>query len=142
MRGCLAFMDYEALLERGKEQLPDEVVEGGRFEIPKVRGHLQGSKTVVNNWMEIAKVLDRPPQHLLKYVQKALATPGEIIKQSVLFGSKVSSSKLNEKIEQYADELVFCKECGKPETKINKDDGVLYMTCEACGAKYPAKARI
>jgi translation initiation factor 2 subunit 2 len=135
-------MDYEAMLKRGKDQLPEELSQSARFTIPKVRGHIQGVKTVVNNWMEIAKALDRPPQHLLKYVQKALATPGEIIKQSVLFGSKISAAKINEKIEQYADELVFCKECGKPETQIEKDGGTIQLTCQACGAKYPARTRI
>lgn len=135
-------MDYEAMLRRGKDQLPEELSQAARFTIPKVRGHLQGTKTIVNNWMEIAKALDRPPAHLLKYVQKVLATPGEIIKQSVVFGSKISAVKINEKIEQYADELVFCKECGKPETKITKDGGVLLLSCQSCGAKYPARTRV
>lgn len=135
-------MDYEAMLKRGKDELPEELTQSSRFTIPKVRGHLQGNKTVINNWQEIAKTLDRPAQHLLKYVQKELATPGEVIKQSVVFGSKIPASKINEKIEQYADELVFCKECGKPETKISKDGGIIYLSCQACGAKYPAKTRI
>ena len=135
-------MDYESLLSRGKEQLPEETSSDERFVIPKARGHIQGTKTVINNWMEIAKVLDRPPKHLLKYVQKELATPGEIIKQSVVFGTKLSASKVNEKVEQYADELVFCKECGKPETKLVKEGGIVKLHCQACGARYPAKIRV
>lgn len=130
------------MLKRGKKQLPEELTTSERFVIPKVRGHIEGNKTIINNWMEIAKTLDRPAQHLLKYVQKELATPGEIIKQAVVFGSKINAGKINEKIEQYTDELVFCKECGKPETKLNKDSGILIMQCQACGAKYPAKSRI
>jgi hypothetical protein len=57
---------------------------------------------------------------MLKYVQKELATPGEIVKQSVIFGSKIPASKINEKIQQYADDFVFCKACGKPENKTVK----------------------
>lgn len=135
-------MNYEELLKKAKEELPDQVESGERFSIPKVKGHVQGSKTIVNNWFEIAKTLDRPAPHLLKYVLRALATPGEIIKQSVLFGSKVSASKINEKIEQYADDYVFCKECGKPETKLSKENGVVKLTCQACGAHYPIKSKI
>lgn len=135
-------MDYAEMLKRAKEQLPEEMTSTERFEIPAVRGHLQGAKTIINNFFEIAKVLDRPPQHLLKYITKELAAPGEIIKQSVVFTGKISAKKINEKIQQYADELVFCKECGKPETKLNKDAGVVMLTCQACGAKYPPKTRV
>lgn len=130
------------MLRKAKEQLPDEIESTERFVIPKVRGHIQGSQTVINNWFEVAKALDRKPEHLLKYVQKELATPGEIIKQSVLFGSKLSASRINEKIVQYADDFVFCKTCGKPETKLSKEGGVIIMTCQACGARTPVKSRI
>jgi len=135
-------MDYEKLLNRAKKQLPEDVTSTERFVIPMVKGHLQGVKTIINNWFEIAKALDRKPEHLLKYVQKELATPGEIIKQSVIFGSKLSASKLNEKITQYADEFVFCSACGKPETKLSKEAGVIIMTCQACGARTTVKSRI
>jgi translation initiation factor 2 subunit 2 len=135
-------MDYESLLDRAKSQLPEEGTSTERFNIPKVKGHLQGAKTVINNWFEIAKTLDRKPEHLLKYVQKELATPGEIIKQSVIFGSKLSATKVNEKIARYADEFVFCPACGKPETKLSKEAGVVIMTCQACGARNTVKSRI
>lgn len=135
-------MDYEEMLDRAKGQLPDDVQSTERFVIPKVRGHLQGAKTVVNNWFEIAKTLDRKPEHLLKYVQKELATPGEIIKQSVVFGTKLNAAKINEKITQYIDEFVFCPACGKPETKLTKEASVIIMTCQACGARNTVKSRI
>lgn len=135
-------MNYEALLDRAKEQLPEDVESTERFVIPKVKGHIQGVKTVINNWFEIAKTLDRKPPHILKYVQKGLATPGEIVKQSVIFGSKIPASKINEKIKQYADDFVFCKACGKPETKLSKEAGVIIMTCQACGAKNTVRSKI
>lgn len=130
------------MLDRAKEILPDETAESSRFEIPKVKGHLEGSRTVVNNWAQIAGMLARKPEHMLKYVQKELATPGEIIKDSVVFGSKLPAGKLNEKISQYADEFVFCKTCGKPETKLTKEGGVYFINCQACGAKNSVQSRI
>lgn len=135
-------MEYEDLLKRAKEQLPDDITEASRFTIPKVRGHLQGNKTIINNWFEIAKTFDRRPEHLLKFVQKELATPGEIIKQSVIFGSKIPAGKINEKIVEYADIYVFCKTCGKPETKLSKEGTAIIMTCQACGARNAVKSRI
>ena len=135
-------MEYEEMLDRAKDILPDETEETSRFEIPKARGHLEGAKTIVNNWQQITSTLQRKPEHLLKYVQKELATPGEIIKDSVVFGSKLPASRLNEKIQQYAEEFVFCPTCGKPDTKLSKEDGVFFLTCQACGSKNSIRSRI
>jgi translation initiation factor 2 subunit 2 len=133
---------YEAMLDRAKEILPDESEETSRFTIPNVKGHIEGAKTIINNWIPIADTLRRKPEHLLKYVLKELATPGELIKGSVIFGSKIPASKINEKVKQYADEYVFCKTCGKPDTKLSKDVNVYFIQCQACGAKNPVKSRM
>lgn len=133
---------YEEMLARAKEILPDEAEETSRFTIPNVKGHIEGSKTIINNWTQIADTLRRKPEHLLKYVQKEMATPGEIIKVSVVFGSKIPAGKINEKIKQYADEFVFCKTCGKPDTKLTKEANVYFLICQACGAKNSVQSRI
>ena len=135
-------MNYEEMLDRAKEILPDETEETSRFEVPKVRGHLEGNKTVINNWHQVAANLGRKPEHLLKYVQKEMATPGEIIKDSVVFGAKLSAGKMNEKVEQYANEFVLCPTCGKPETKLSREAGVYFMKCQACGQKNSIRSRI
>jgi translation initiation factor 2 subunit 2 len=133
---------YEEMLARAKEVLPDEAEETSRFTIPNVKGHLEGSKTIINNWTQIADVLRRKPEHMLKYVQKEMATPGEIIKVSVVFGSKLSASKINDKIKQYADEFVYCKTCGKPDTKLTREATIYFVICQACGAKNSIQSRI
>ena len=133
---------YEEMLSRAKDILPDEAEETSRFNIPNAKGHIEGAKTIINNWAQIAEVLRRKPEHMLKYVQKELATPGEIIKVSCVFGSKLPAAKINEKIKQYADEFVFCKTCGKPDTKLTKEGTVYFIQCQACGAKNSVQSRI
>ncbi|MBI3033975.1 translation initiation factor IF-2 subunit beta [Candidatus Woesearchaeota archaeon] len=135
-------MDYEQLLERGRQKLPEKVLETSRFEVPKVLGHIQGNRTVISNFHQIADILRRNPEHLLKYVLKELATPGELKKSAVLIGTKISASRINEKVQQYAKEFVLCYECRKPDTKLVKDDKFMFLKCAACGASHPVKARI
>lgn len=135
-------MNYEDMLKKGKEELPDVTSEKERFNIPNVRGHVEGNKTIVNNFTEITKVLRRNTEHVLKYVLKELATPGEMRKNAVIFGSKISASKVNEKIVQYADKFVVCKECGKPDTKLTKEGEIYFLKCQACGAKYSFYSKI
>lgn len=135
-------MDYASMLNKAKEELPEDVKCSARFEIPKVKGHIQGNKTIVNNFMQIVDMIHRDAQHLLKYLLKELATPGEISKNTLILGSKISASKINEKIEKYVSEFVLCKECCKPDTKIIKEGEFSFLKCMACGAKHPVKNKI
>jgi len=36
---------------------------------------------------------------------------------------------------------VICSECGKPDTRLVKDDRVLMLRCDACGGHRPVKKR-
>jgi translation initiation factor 2 subunit 2 len=134
--------DYETLLNSAYEKMPEVVVQKERFEVPKVRGHLQGNRTILTNFTDIAKRFNRPPEHMLKFILKELATPGEIKKAFVIFGTKIPASRINEKIEQYAEMYVICKDCGKPDTKLSKEGDILFMKCMACGSRHVVKTRI
>ncbi len=133
---------YESLLKRGKKALPETKQSSERFVIPKVRGHIQGNKTILSNFIQIAQHLGRKPAHMLKYVLKELATPGDIKKQFVLLGTKIPASRVNEKIQKYADAFVVCRECGRPDTKMTKEGNIYFIKCQACGAKYSVYSKI
>ncbi|MBI4981424.1 hypothetical protein HZC30_07790 [Candidatus Woesearchaeota archaeon] len=75
----------------------------------------------------------------MKYLLRELATPGKFVGERTIFGTKVPASSINKKIRQYASELVYCSECGKPETKLVEEKEVIYLRCLACGAKKPVK---
>ena len=135
--------EYKKLLEGVRKELPKHIFEKERFGIPKVRGHIQGNRTVISNFLQIANMLGRKPESMLKFVLRELATPGEIKKSgSVIIGSKVPASRINEKITQYANSYVFCYECGKPDTKIEKEGNFSFMKCTACGARHSIKSKV
>jgi translation initiation factor 2 subunit 2 len=130
-------MDYNTLLSRGRKNLPESVLATERFAIPNIRGHVQGNRTVLSNFFQILGLLGREEEHFLKYILKELATPGEIKGTQVILGRKVSASAINQKIQEFAQKYVVCKECGKPETALSKQDRITYIKCNACGARYP-----
>jgi len=138
----MQYMDYEKMLDKAIEEMPESAFEKHRFEIPKVRGHLQGNKTVISNFLQIANHLRRTAEHMLKFILKELAAPGTIKNQNLIIGAKVPASKINEKIRKYAVEYVLCSECGKPDTKIESEGPVKFMKCQACGAKHQVKSNI
>ena len=131
------------LLENARKDLPEHVFQKERFEIPKVKGHIQGNRTVIGNFLQIASFLGRDPENMLKFVLRELATPGEIKKSgSIIIGSKVPASRINDSIKRYANSYVFCYECGKPDTKIEKEGNFTYIKCTACGARHVIKSKV
>ncbi len=135
-------MNYEELLAKAHDELPQHADNGKRFEIPKIKGHLQGNKTVISNLSQIATVLNRKIELLVKYIEKQLATKAIIEGSFVIFNTKLSATKINERIQQFADQFVICKECGKPDTKLSKDSGIYFIRCSACGAKYSINSKL
>lgn len=130
---------YEELLRKGLKQLPEVVVETSRFGVPKVKGHLQGNKTIISNINEIVETLRRPIAHLVKFLLKELAAPGEIKGNFLVLGAKVSASRINDKINEYVDKYVTCPVCKKPDTKLKKEGDFMFIVCQACGAKKTIK---
>ncbi|MBW2963515.1 translation initiation factor IF-2 subunit beta, partial [Candidatus Woesearchaeota archaeon] len=102
--------DYQKLLKKAQEELPETSVSSERFQIEKIKGHLEGNKTILVNLKQIAKTFSREPEHLLKYLLRELATPGKFVGDRVIFGTKVPASFINKKIKQYASEFVLCHE--------------------------------
>jgi len=135
-------MDYEEMLDNGREKLPEDILKTERFEIPKVLGHLQGNKTVISNFHQIAATLRRPVNHLLKYILKELATPANLTDKALIMGRKVPASMINDKIRQYADYFVACKECKKFDTKMEKEGDITFIKCSVCGAKHTVNSRM
>lgn len=133
---------YEQLVEKAYKILPETAVKEERFVVPKVKGHIQGNSTVLSNFIQIADTIGRKPQHLLKYILKELATPGELRKNGVIIGTKMSATRVNEKIEKYVEEFVLCRECHKPDTKLVKEGNFVFMKCMACGARHSVNAKI
>ena len=134
-------MEYEELLEIAyKKVKPIQASE--RFEIPQAEGMIEGNKTIITNFLQIASSLRRKPEHLLKFLQRELASPGTIEGDRLVLIKKVPSAKINEKIKAYAEEFVLCRECKKPDTELIKQEEFMFVHCMACGAKHSVRAKI
>src|SRR3989338_3330061 len=126
---------YESLLDEAYQKVKQIEGTGERFEIPKIEGHIEGKKTVLTNFLQITSHLRRPAEHFQKFLLRELATQGQMEGDRLVLNNKVPSTKINQKIEDYANEFVICKECGKPDTEIVKEDRFAFLKCLACGAK-------
>jgi translation initiation factor 2 subunit 2 len=134
--------DYEKLLDQAYENVKQVSTSSDRFEIPKIEGRFEGRKTILTNFSQIASHLRRNPEHFQKFILKELAASGHREGDRLILNMKVPSAKINTKIEQYAKEFVLCKECGKPDTQLLKEDRITVLHCLACGAKHPVRSKI
>lgn len=133
---------YEKLLEEAYKKVKPITSNGERFEIPLVEGLIEGNKTIITNFKEICDNLRRKPEHLAKFLQRELATPAQIDNDRLVMQRKIQSSRINDKILEYVQEFVLCRECKKPDTELVKQGEFMFVHCLACGAKHSARAKI
>jgi len=134
--------DYETLLDQAYSKIKQVDPSGERFEIPQIKGHFQGKKTILVNFFQISAHIRRSPEHFQKFLLKELATSGHKEGDKLVLNNRIPSAKINQKIEQYTKEFVLCKECGKPDTELKKQDRLMFIHCLACGAKHSVRGQI
>ncbi len=132
-------MEYTELLKRARKDLPKEVFEKSRFEIPKFESFVQGVKTIIKNFTEVARTLHRDPNHLAKFLFIEAGTAGEIKGHRLILKGKKNQDFLNSKLNDYVNEFVLCKQCKKPDTELRSEGGIDRIKCKACGAKYTVR---
>jgi translation initiation factor 2 subunit 2 len=133
--------DYEALLDRAISNLPDMETTDARFVIPEPKILVEGKTTILDNFNNIADVLNREPDHLMKYLTREMGTAGKIDGLRAVFQGRFSKEQIKSNIEAYVEEFVMCSECGRPDTQLTKMDRIMVLRCAACGAHRPVKKR-
>ena len=132
-------MNYEDLLRRAQKSVSQVGVED-RFTLPTAELMIEGSKTIIKNFSDIADTLRRDQDHIFKFFLKALAVPGEIKGNRASFTGSFTQRQMDNRIREYARLFVICYSCGKPDTHIKKYDGQEKLKCEACGSKTKLRA--
>ena len=131
---------YMELLDKAFSKLPTLSEEKSDFKIPEADSLIEGNKTLVQNFNQIKGTARRDGNEIAKYLSKELAAPVSTDDQKLIISTKVQSGVLNSKIRKYFEVFVICKECHKPDTRIESTEhGYETLVCEACGARYTIK---
>jgi translation initiation factor 2 subunit 2 len=131
--------DYDKLLARLRESLPETVASHSRFKIPEPDVLYEGKTTVLRNFADIIETINREPAHLMAFLLKEVGTAGNQEGRRALFKGRVPVKQLEDRINYYVDIFVLCSECNRPDTKLVKDGRTLVLECEACGAHRPVR---
>lgn len=132
--------DYGELLARAREKIPRAMAGGERILLPEPEVMVEGKNTVLKNFMDIVEAIRREPSHLWQHLLRELGTAGNIDGRRAIFKRKLSEEQIKERMQTYYQMYVICTECNRPDTHLVKEDRVLMLECEACGARRPVKA--
>lgn len=135
-----AEMDYEALLKRARDNLPDNISDHERFQVPEPDVINEGKLTIIRNFQDICDAISRRTDHLLGYLLKELGTAGNMEGRRVIFKGRLGESRIAERIDEYVKMYVICTECLRPDTHLEKDGRTMVLKCMACGAHRPVRA--
>jgi translation initiation factor 2 subunit 2 len=127
--------DYEELLKKARSQIPEVSSKRERLELPRLHHSVIGMRTIIYNFKEIADLLNRDPQHIMKFLSKETATAATLQESRAIFKGKFSQDTLQRLLQRYLEAFVVCPVCKRPDTKVVKEKRLSFLVCEACGAK-------
>lgn len=132
---------YEDMLKSAYSGMSEPTETGERFIMPKTKIYIEGKTTVLENFADIVDTLNRDKDHFMKFILGELGTAGKIDGNRAIFNGKFEESQFEAIVNTYVNDYVICSECGRPDTKLVKDDRVQMLLCEACGSKRPIRKR-
>jgi translation initiation factor 2 subunit 2 len=132
---------YENLLKKAYSSITEVSGTSERFVVPEAKAYVEGKTTILENFAEIADKVRRDKDHLMKYLLGELGTSGKIDGNRAIFNGKFEIPLIKAILKNYVDDYVICSECGRPDTRLVKDDRIQLLRCDACGGHRPVRKR-
>jgi translation initiation factor 2 subunit 2 len=131
-------MNYDDMLDRAVDETPDIEGSDERFDVPTPEIRQEGNATVFENFQSVCGTLGREDDHVMKFLQNELGTNGHIDESGrARLTGEFGQRRIEAAIDEYTETFVTCPECGLPDTRLEQDQGVPLLRCEACGARTP-----
>jgi translation initiation factor 2 subunit 2 len=131
--------DYEKLLDRARENIPEEISGDARWKLPEPDVLIEGQQTIIRNFAELTEKMDRDSNHVFQFLQNELGTSGMREEHRVLLKGRIPPRRIKEKLGNYVRTYILCGQCNAPDTRFLKEDRTTLLKCQACGATRPVK---
>ena len=131
--------NYDELLKRACSQMPEVSLKRERLELPRLYIRTVGMRTIISNFKEVADILNRNPQHILKFLTREMATAATFHESRAVFQGRFKHDSFERLLQRYMESFVICPVCKRPDTKITKEKRLSFLICNACGAKSSIK---
>ena len=131
-------MNFEEMLNKAYEQLDKTKVEENKLVIPEPFIDMQPRKTIWRNTKDFLMVVNRHPDHFLKYLKNQKYDAdwlSESKSHGILIKKRIKKGDINRLIVRYMDNYVVCPSCKSINTFItrNKEFRIDNFKCNNCG---------
>ena len=131
--------EYEGLLDRARDNIPEEISNRSRWRLPPPQIMIEGSNTIFRNFNEVVGMMDRDDNHVYQYMQNELGTSASRDGPRVRFKGRIPPKRIKKTLINYVNTFIKCGQCGAPDTHFQKEDRTTLLKCQACGATRPIK---
>jgi len=108
-----------------------------RYKMPlvktKVESQGNGVKTVIVNCSDVAKSLNRNPDHLSKFFGFEFGAVTMVQNGKYIIRGSQDVEPLQKALDVFIEKFVLCGVCRLPETVINIKGTRMFLNCRACG---------
>jgi translation initiation factor 2 subunit 2 len=132
---------YEQLLDRAREDIPDDLTSEDRFQVPDPELLHEGKTTIVRNFGDILETINRDADHAVPRILRELGTAGDYEDGRLTLKGRMDEEKISSRIKSYVEAYVICGECGRPDTHLEKQDRTVIIRCDACGGHRPIQGK-
>jgi len=140
VNGLSSPAEYRKLLERAYAQMPGGPVERTeRLEVPRPRITIAGSRTIFHNFKDLCEAVNRKPEFCLRFFSRELATAGYFDGVRAIFQGVFGEDTIQRLIQIFLRDYVICPVCKRPDTHLVKERRIMFLVCDACGAKSPVR---
>jgi len=93
-------------------------------------------KTAWVNFPQICTNIDRQPEHVMQFFLAEVANTGSIDGNGrLIMTGRYQPKQIERLLRSYILEYVQCRTCKSLETKLEKENRLLFMRCDTCGSK-------
>lgn len=140
--------DYQTLLARVYMQYQRDHPDLSRFAhkgVPRLKlpppqvFPFKTTRTCWGNFAQSCVLMNRPPDHVLKFLEQEYATNMSVNgNQQLVIPTRTTTRALVLKLEKYVSEYILCIRCKSCMTRLWKDKvrRITCVTCATCDAEY------
>ena len=90
--------DYETLLNRARDNIPEDISSRERWRLPEPQIMIEGSNTILRNFTEVVGMMDRDDNHVYQYILNELGTSGSRDGPRARFKGRIPPKRLKKAI--------------------------------------------
>ncbi|KAF8576271.1 hypothetical protein K439DRAFT_1640631 [Ramaria rubella] len=115
---------------------------GKRYTIAPPAIQREGTKkSVFSNVTDICKRMHRQPDHVIQFLFSELGTTGSVDGAGrLVIKGRFQQKQIENVLRRYIVEYVTCKTCKSPDTLLEKENRIDFVSCQSCGSRRSVSA--